>query len=91
MDPNLVLDQNHFVAQVNTLYTNKTVTRANQFWIRGFANASSRLLFSRVFYSWMCENGFSHEKREGRHRMPWSFRSRDGAVLSQITWFPTTL
>jgi len=38
-DPDLVLDQKHFIAQVNTLYTN---TRANQLWIRGFANASSR-------------------------------------------------
>ena len=39
-DPNLVLYQNHFIAQVNTLCTNTTVTRANQLWICGFANAS---------------------------------------------------
>jgi len=39
MDPNLVLDQNPFIAQVNT-YTNTIVTRPNQLWIRGFANAS---------------------------------------------------
>ena len=69
-DPNLVLDQNHFIAQVNTLYTNTTVTRANQLWIRGFANAGSQLLFSRIFCSWMCENSLSHENREGRHRCP---------------------
>jgi len=48
-DPNLVLDQNPFIAQVNTLYTNTKVTRANQLWIRGFVNASSQLLFSRIF------------------------------------------
>jgi len=34
---------------VNTLYTNTIVTRANQLWICGFANASSQLLFSRNF------------------------------------------
>ena len=45
-DPNLVLDQNHFIAQMNTLYTNTIVTRASQLWIRGFANASSQLPFS---------------------------------------------
>ena len=69
MDPNLVLDQKHFIAQMNTLYTNTIVTRANQLWIRGFASASSRLLFSGIFCSWMCENNLSHENREGRHRM----------------------
>jgi len=68
MDPNLVLDQNHFIAQVNTLYTNTIVTRANQLWIRGFANASSLLLFSRIFCSWMCENSLSPENRERRRR-----------------------
>jgi len=67
-DPNLVLSQNHFIAQVNILYTNTIVTRANQLWIRGFANASSQLLFSRIFCSWMCENSLSSENREGRHR-----------------------
>jgi len=69
MEPNLVLNQNHFIAQVNTLYANTIVTRANQLWIRGFANASLQLLFSRIFCSWMCENSLSHENREGRHRM----------------------
>jgi len=39
-DPNIVLDQNHFIAQVNTLHTNAIVTRANQLWICGFGNAS---------------------------------------------------
>ena len=73
-DPNLVLNQNHFIAQVNTLYTNAVVTRANQLWIRGFANASSQLLFSRIFCSWMYENRLSPENREGRRRMHWSFR-----------------
>jgi len=95
-DPNLVLDQNHFVAQVNTLYTNTIVTKANQLWIHGFANASSRLLFSRIICSWMCENSLSPENREGRHRMRWSFRvmrqccslpsymvSHSGEILSQ--------
>jgi len=47
-DPSLVLHQNHFIAQVNTLYTNTIVTRAHQLWIRGFANPSSQLLFSRI-------------------------------------------
>jgi len=67
-DPNLVLDQNHFTAQVNTLYTNTIVTRANQVWARGLANGSSWLLFSRIFCSWMCENSLSPENREGRCR-----------------------
>jgi len=73
-DPNPVLDQNHFIAQVNTLYTNTIVTRASQLWIHGFANASSQLLCSRIFCSGMCENSLSPENREGRHRMLWSFR-----------------
>jgi len=73
-DLNLVLDQNHFVAQVNTLYTNTIVTTANQLWIRSFANPSSQLLFSRIFCSWMCENSLSPENRERRHRTCWSFR-----------------
>ena len=68
MNPNLVLDQNNFIAQVNNLYTNIIITRANQLWIHGFANASSQLLFSRIFCSWMCENSLSSENREGRHR-----------------------
>ena len=37
MDPNLVLNQSHFIAQVNTIYTNTIVTRANHLWICGFA------------------------------------------------------
>ena len=67
-DPNPVLDQNPFIAQVNTLCTNTTVTRANQLWIRGFVNASSQLLFSRIFVRWMCENSLCPENREGRRR-----------------------
>jgi len=55
-DPSLVLDQNNFIAEVKTLYTNTIFTRASQLWIRGFVNTSSRLLFSRIFCSWMCEN-----------------------------------
>jgi len=69
-----VLDQNHFIAQANTLYTNTVVTRTNQLWICGFADASSRLLFSRTFCSWMCENILSHKNSKGRKRMHWSFR-----------------
>jgi len=70
----LVRNQNNFITQANTLYTNTIVTRANQLWIHGFVNSSSRLLFSRIFCSWMCENSWSHEDREGRHRMRWCFR-----------------
>ena len=36
-DPNLVLNENRFIAQVKTLCTNTIVTRASQLWIRGFA------------------------------------------------------
>jgi len=71
-----MLDQNYFIAQVNILYTNKISTRTNQLWVRGFANASSRLLFSRIFCRWMRENSLSHENRKGRHRLRWSFRVR---------------
>ena len=66
-DPNLVLDQNCFIAQANPLCTNTIVTGANQLWVRGFANASSWLLFSRIFCSWMCDNSLSHGNRAGRH------------------------
>jgi len=69
-----VLDQNNFVAQVNSLYNNTMVTRASQLWIRGFADASSWLLFSRIFGSWMCENSSSYGNSKGRNRMHWSFR-----------------
>jgi len=69
-----VLDQNCFIAQVNTLFSNTIVTRANQLWIRGFANASSPLLFSSIFCSWMTENSLSRENSKGRNRTRWSFR-----------------
>jgi len=74
MDPHLVLNQNPFIAQVNTLCTNIVVTRASQLWIHGLANGSSWLLFSRIFCRWMCEHSLSPENREGRHRMCRSFR-----------------
>jgi len=73
MNPNLVLDQNNFIAQVNNLYTNIIITRANQLWIHGFVNASSRLLFSRIFAAG-CVNSLSQENIEGRHRMRSPFR-----------------
>ena len=60
--PQSVLDQNCFIAQGNTLYTNTTATRANQLWIHGFVDASSRLLFSRIFCNWMCEKFISREQ-----------------------------
>jgi len=56
------------------VYTNTIVTKANQLRICGLANASSWSLFFRIFCRWMCESSLSHENREGRHRMRWSFR-----------------
>jgi len=63
-----------FYCSSEYLIFNAIVTRANQLWIHGFANASSRLLFSRIFCSWMCANSLSPENEEGRHRRRWSFR-----------------
>jgi len=91
-DPHLLLDQNPFIAQVNTLCTNTIVARASQLWVRGFANASSQLLFSRIFCSWMCENSLSHENREGRLRMRWSFRvMRQRCSVSSYTFPQATI
>jgi len=72
--PQSVLDQNCFIAQGNTLYTNTTATRANQLWIHGFVDASSPLLFTRIFCSCVCENSWSHGNSKGRNRMRRSLR-----------------
>ena len=44
-----MLDQNSFIAQVNALYTNTMITRANHLWICAFVDASSQLLFPTIF------------------------------------------
>ena len=89
-DSSLVLDQNHFIAQVNTFYTSTIVTRAISSGLVALWMPVHGCCSPGSFAAGCVKTAYLLRTAKGGKRCADPSGSWESAVLSQVTRFPTS-